>query len=185
LVKLTAKEHFVCHLLLTKMLTGPNQHKMIHAAWLLSNIVGKGQERYKVSSKIYEVLKKEKSNLMSMKSGINSPSYGIRRSDVTRKLQSAVRQGKTYEEIYGKDLANKMRLKRSTQSRPSGKTHKSSKHWVITDASGERFEFTGGLVDFCKKYLLRYETLTRIANGFVPLRGKYKNWTVTKSTVIS
>ena len=60
-----------------------------------------------------------------------------------------------------------------------------SKHWIIINSSGERFEFTGGLVDFCKKYSLRYETLTRIANGFVPLRGKYQGWTVTKSIVIS
>lgn len=31
LVNLTAREHFVCHLLLTKMVTGPNQHKMFSA----------------------------------------------------------------------------------------------------------------------------------------------------------
>ena len=122
---------------------------------------------------------------MSEKAGINSPSFGIRRSNATRELQRALKQGKTYEEIYGEDLAKEMRLKRSTQNRPSGKTHKSSKHWIIINSSGERFEFTGGLVDFCKKYSLRYETLTRIANGFVPLRGKYQGWTVTKSIVIS
>jgi hypothetical protein len=31
LVKLTAREHFVCHLLLTKMVTGPNRYRMLSA----------------------------------------------------------------------------------------------------------------------------------------------------------
>lgn len=31
LVKLTAREHFVCHLLLTKMVSGPFKHKMLSA----------------------------------------------------------------------------------------------------------------------------------------------------------
>ena len=31
LVKLTAREHFVCHLLLTKMVTGPARFKMLSA----------------------------------------------------------------------------------------------------------------------------------------------------------
>jgi len=31
LVKLTAREHFICHLLLTKMVNGPERHKMLSA----------------------------------------------------------------------------------------------------------------------------------------------------------
>ena len=30
LVNLTAKEHFICHLLLTKMLTGKDKNKMVY-----------------------------------------------------------------------------------------------------------------------------------------------------------
>ena len=182
-VKLTAREHFVCHLLLTKMLTGASQHKMIHAAWLLSNAASKNQQRYSVTSRIYETLKKEKSRVLSMKSGINSPSFGLKRSQETRNLQSIKRKGKTYEEIYGEDFASVMRHKRSIQNRPSGSSHKSSKHWLIITAKGERFEFIGGLVDFCKEHSLRYETIAKIANGFIPLKGKYKGWKVLKSTV--
>jgi len=183
IVKLTAKEHFICHLLLTKMLTGSSRHKMIHAVWLLSNAFSKNQKRYSMTSKIYEMLKKEKSRVMSEKFGINSPSYGLRRSQETRNLQSIRRKGKTYEEIYGEDFANAMRLKRSVQNRPSGSSHKSSKHWVIITTEGERFEFIGGLVDFCKEHSFRYETIAKIANGFIPLRGKYKGWKVLKSAV--
>ena len=73
--------------------------------------------------------------------------------------------------------------KRSVQNRPSGSSHKSSKHWVIITTKGERFEFIGGLVDFCKEHSFRYETIAKIANGFIPIRGKYKGWKVSKSAV--
>ena len=38
LVVLTAKEHFICHRLLTKMTTGKHKAKMINAAWALANL---------------------------------------------------------------------------------------------------------------------------------------------------
>ena len=58
LVNLTAKEHFICHLLLTKMVEGQNKFKMIKAARMMSYITGPKQQRYKVNSRIYENLMK-------------------------------------------------------------------------------------------------------------------------------
>jgi hypothetical protein len=52
---LTAKEHFICHLLLTKMVAGKDKHRMIYAAWQMTMI--NKRERYKISSRIYELLK--------------------------------------------------------------------------------------------------------------------------------
>jgi hypothetical protein len=60
LVRLTAKEHFVCHLLLTRMVDGPNRHKAIKAARMMAKTAGPGQKRYKVTGKIYEILTKNK-----------------------------------------------------------------------------------------------------------------------------
>lgn len=56
LVKLTAKEHFICHLLLTKM---TNHHAMVYAAWKMSNQTNEHQERYKINSSIYAMLRKK------------------------------------------------------------------------------------------------------------------------------
>lgn len=50
LVKLTAREHLICHLLLTKMTEGKSNHKMVTAAFLMSN---KGR----INSRLYETLK--------------------------------------------------------------------------------------------------------------------------------
>lgn len=64
LVRLSAREHFVCHLLLTKMTTGKAQFQMIKAAHMMT-VSTKKQYRYKISSRIYEQLKKAASCAMS------------------------------------------------------------------------------------------------------------------------
>lgn len=59
LVKLTAKEHFICHLLLPKMVTGTYVYKMKKAAQLMGTIVGYKQKRYKINSNTYSILMKQ------------------------------------------------------------------------------------------------------------------------------
>jgi hypothetical protein len=60
LVDLTAREHFICHWLLTKMHAGESRAKMIYA---LNGMKRNGQhtQRYetKITSRVYENLKKE------------------------------------------------------------------------------------------------------------------------------
>jgi hypothetical protein len=58
LVVLTAREHFVCHLLLTRMTTGQSRCKMISAVFYLTGGHSFRQNRVKHSS-MYERLKKE------------------------------------------------------------------------------------------------------------------------------
>lgn len=58
LVDLTAREHFICHLLLTKMTNGVDKYRMIKASIMMINRVGPGQLRCKVTNRIYETLKK-------------------------------------------------------------------------------------------------------------------------------
>lgn len=57
LVVLTGREHFICHLLLTKMCTGKHREQMAYAAWQQARPTkSKG---VKVTSHIYELLRKE------------------------------------------------------------------------------------------------------------------------------
>lgn len=58
IVNLTAREHFICHLLLTKMTTGNAMYKMIHALNMITNIKNIGKGRYVPSSRIYEYVRK-------------------------------------------------------------------------------------------------------------------------------
>jgi hypothetical protein len=57
LVSLTAREHFVCHWLLTKMVGGEAQKKMAYACKRMMHSKNASQHRYKISSRIYENLK--------------------------------------------------------------------------------------------------------------------------------
>jgi hypothetical protein len=56
LVKLTAREHFVCHRLLVRITIGQNRNKMVHALWRMCNSL---KSDYKVNSKTYEAARLE------------------------------------------------------------------------------------------------------------------------------
>jgi len=57
-VKLTAREHFVCHLLLPRMLTGIAKRNMAFAIWsMLNRDHSKQRSRHKVNSHTYQRLK--------------------------------------------------------------------------------------------------------------------------------
>jgi hypothetical protein len=78
LVNLTAREHFVCHWLLTKMTKGEDRYKMINALRMM-RAEKEGQQRYTtaITSRVYETIKKEYAQLQSERfSGENNPMYG-------------------------------------------------------------------------------------------------------------
>jgi hypothetical protein len=68
LVKLTAREHYICHLLLMKFTIGEAYIKMTFAAAMMSNIKNTHQQnRYVPKSKLYEKVKLEAAKAMSIK----------------------------------------------------------------------------------------------------------------------
>ena len=64
LVRLTAKEHFVCHRLLTKMVCEDKAKIKMHNAVFQMTVKSSNQERYKITARTYEVLKRNKSAAM-------------------------------------------------------------------------------------------------------------------------
>jgi len=66
LVDLTAREHFICHWLLTKMYTEDSRGKMINAMYMMQ-AKGPNQKRYesKITGRIYEALREEYSQYIS------------------------------------------------------------------------------------------------------------------------
>lgn len=95
---LTPKEHFICHLLLTKMLSGPDKNKMVYALWGMTNQASKYQgKRFK--SNMYAAYKIKMQNALSSE-----------------------RKGKTFEQLYGKQKADEIKSKmkgRKTRGTPS------------------------------------------------------------------
>lgn len=73
IVKLTAHEHFVCHLLLLKMVTGKDRAKMVYAAWSMANQENQNQQRHKVTGRIYSILRQEFVKAQSIRTRFNNP----------------------------------------------------------------------------------------------------------------
>lgn len=63
LAELTAREHFLCHHLLTKI--HPGNNKVFFAFWAMCTLKTKQQERYTPSSKLYEEIRKIRSTIHS------------------------------------------------------------------------------------------------------------------------
>jgi len=63
LVELTAREHFICHWLLTKMHTGDERNKMMSAFFLMRGN-NSYQNRY-INSRAYEILREEYAQYIS------------------------------------------------------------------------------------------------------------------------
>lgn len=68
IVRLSAREHFICHLLLTKMVDGNSKHKMVFALHMMMSMRRNYQFRHLTNnSKIFEYYRKEYSKAVSFK----------------------------------------------------------------------------------------------------------------------
>lgn len=104
LVNLTAREHFICHLLLTKITEGQNKSKMVHALWMMAFVKNKDQtNRHKISSRQFEKLKLLKSQ--------HSPRLGMHHSAESKlkisKSNIGKKQSTASRELISKSIKEK------------------------------------------------------------------------------
>ena len=111
LIRLTAREHFICHRLLAKCVTDDYRSKLVYASWQLGRSLKlKG---VKISSRLYEQLKIElsesmtgrkrpefsqewKDNMSKSRKGKPSPKRGIVLTDEHKQKLSEARKGKPH-----------------------------------------------------------------------------------------
>ena len=97
LTVLTAREHFICHWLLTKIYKEGEAHwKMLNAIRIM-RAENKNQQRYftKITSKVYSNLKEEYSHLQSERMrGENNPMFGKYQTDYAKQLISNSNRGR-------------------------------------------------------------------------------------------
>ena len=112
LVDLTAREHFICHLLLTRI--HPKHKGLRLAIWNMCNANRSYQGRYKPNSRLYEMIRTEYRKHIK---GENHPSYGRKNSDEVRQKMSQIAKkrfennpgtfkGRTHSEETRKKLSN-------------------------------------------------------------------------------
>ena len=103
-IYLTGHEHFVCHRLLTKMTTDPQALLKLHNAIWMMQATSRNQSRYKINGRTYAVLKRNIAEAYR-----NNPNH---RSPESRAKQSATMKGRSWEETYGKEKADALKLDR-------------------------------------------------------------------------
>jgi hypothetical protein len=99
IVKLTAKEHFICHLLLPKMLTGIPKAKMVCA--LIRFVYSKKYNKF-ITARSYANIKTMHSEAISLiQKGVKTTKE---MSESTRKKISAAKLGKPFSEIHKQNM---------------------------------------------------------------------------------
>ena len=156
LVKLTSKEHYICHLLLIKMLNGNLKYKMMFALSRMLNCSMQHQ-RYTPSSRFYDISRKYRSQAISfVHKGISeSVESNVKRSlsqkgipkgpktEEHKKKISLSKKGKlswnkggttklkglTYEDIHGSEKAKELKSIRSQQFKGRKFSEETKKLW--------------------------------------------------------
>jgi len=149
LVPLTAREHLICHMLLTRFINKQFKHKMVHALWCMYIFRG-----VKLNSRLYESVKKQRSLFLIKKQ---------------KGLKMIYRLG---EQKYSKWKVNQRNAKlgKITSKRGSG-----AKHTFIHPLYGTHNITIMELVRKYKALNLKNQGLYNLVKGnFVS--GEYKGW---------
>lgn len=142
LARLTAREHFVCHRLLTKMTIGTEKKKML-LALLMMCVTSRNQQRHKINSSQYEQIRIQASKANS---GINNPMHNrTHLAETKKKISDAVlianakhgprshteeAKKKISSSRMGKVLSAEARDKMSKRRKGlPGQDNNSGKHW--------------------------------------------------------
>ena len=120
LVELTAREHFICHWLLVKMVEGTARSKMLYALKGMK-AENKFQERYetKITARVYETYRKEHAtNHSNTMKGRTANNKGRAMSDEQKQKLRIAATGKKYSEAtIAKRIATITGSKRSDETK--------------------------------------------------------------------
>jgi len=189
LVKLTAREHFICHWLLTKMVsTTKHKYQMWNAFGCMVYRSNSNQQRYKINSKTFENIKKEQSKIKSNRfSGKNNPMYNKRgESNPNYKREWTDEHRKNSSESHkGFVRSNESKVKQSLAMRGKKQTPEHIEKRKLVGNKHPRFgykmtpEEIMRRTETFKKNKLKKDILKILEEGMIVLRNK-KNANVTR-----
>lgn len=158
LVRLTAREHFICHLLLTKMTTGSDRRKMVHALWCMVN--KKNSSRYTPTSRLYEVAKKQRREVLKAVRGENHHNYGKKRPERTSEIFTPE----------WRENISKSKQGIVPAAVPKGSTRGSEFGAALSVRKKELFEINKDNPDYNKRPPCKPETAEKIRNANISRR---------------
>lgn len=173
LVDLSAREHFVAHLLLTKMYSEgtPNYFKMIKAFMMMLTCKSESQERF-LSSKKYETIRTEFAKAQSLsQTGSGNSQFGKPRSEETKQKISQSLLEKTKD--VRKDILNKkIEIQKIKEQKQLNEVDLYRKYYIIYSKVGwGEFVNTTGY-KYSKPNLV--SRFAKLLPEFVPQNGKIR-----------
>lgn len=159
IITLTAREHYICHLLLMKMpISLKHQYQMSCAFGYMSTVRNDYTDR-RYNSKLYEYHKKLRSKIVSKKlSGKGNGMYGKKHTNKTKEKISKKRLSGQWEPNTPENNEKKRQrwMGKSPTTNPeiaAKVSAKLEKEYIITNPEGEEFKIKG-LKAFCKQHNL-------------------------------
>lgn len=195
LVKLSAREHFICHLLLTKMTKGKAKRSMCFAMWAISKLRHQYLQPIKLNSHTFATIRKNYAEQVSIsKRGVprsKETCEAISKSHLGKVLFNAHRaaisngtKGRIVSE-YTRNKISKIHkgkiLSAKTKSK-IGKTSEGRKQsgwfkWILKDPQGNIHEILC-LQDFCRDNNLPWKSISRSLGTSPVSKGIAKGWQV-------
>lgn len=161
LVALTAREHFICHWLLTKMVTKKEKRSMIFALRMLK-ASSKNHDRYTtpITSRVYESIKQTHSLYMS------ELLRGRAVSTETRKKMSIAAKNRPSNSFKGKSHTDETKIAIGNSNRGKKRTpeQKEKLSNALKNMSEERKQ---KLSEYKKNHPLTEESLTKIRKQYL------------------
>jgi ribosomal protein S15P/S13E len=165
IVKLSAREHFICHWLLTKMIDKTNKRKVCQMLNAFNRMFTNNDNQYRYTSKLFEHYKKNASKTMS--SLWEVPETRERLIENINNIWAA-RKGdpeKFKEYINKRSKTRKATLDYLKENDPEKyyELNKSRKTWEIVTPCGS-IEIVTDLKAFCRLNSLNYCNMTKLGN---------------------
>lgn len=194
IVKLTVREHFICHRLLVKMVLGESKSKMWFAFWATSIMKRNPDNLPKINSRTYQILRQQHSeNISKLKRGVPRSLETRTRISISKSgkrlsaehclaISEAIKKRPLPSDATRKKIGNAHRnkiLSEETKLRigASSKNRKANLYkWDLLDPSGSIHSIVG-IKDFCQANNLPWKCISKSLVSKVPvLKGVAKGW---------
>lgn len=158
LVLLTAREHFLCHLLLTRMTEGKHLIRMRHAFSFMALCEAPDHQRIKVNSKWFEVARKMAAQKRDPEWGrnISAARKGqIPSAESIAKMRASL-TGRKLTDEHRKQLSELGKLRTMTSQCREARKITLQKYYLVSH-EGVKFEVLN-LKEWCKERSFNYQT---------------------------
>lgn len=132
LVSVTPREHYILHLLLTKMTMGQQRYKMVSAAWWMCNPGKQKTRNYRVNSRIYETIRETHRMRARACRLANSHIYDndAYRQKIANTLKRIGHNHKTFLERHHTEESKRKISEANKGKRVGSKNNQYGKHWI-------------------------------------------------------